>query len=220
MKYSLVPSLRFGSLLTYTAHEGGELGIKSRKLRDRIKNCNPQLVEKVCKILLQHLHDRGELLEIFERPNLTLVPVPGSAPLPPHYTAAKDALWSSFHYCKALKEAGIECSIEPCLQRTRRVKKSAFAPPGERLNPKEHYESMSITSPSILTGKNIVLVDDFITRGSTILGAASRIAEAFPNSTILGFAMVRTVYPMLLKSLVDPCVGTITHENGRLNREP
>ena len=220
MKSPLLSSLRFGSLLTYTAHEGGELGVRSRKLRDRIKNCHPPHVDRVCEILLQHLHDNGDLLEIFDRPNITLVPVPSSAPLPPGDTAARGALWSSLHYCKFFQQAGIECSVEPCLQRTVRVRKSAFASPGERLDPQEHYDSMAVHSLSMLIGETIILVDDFVTRGSTLIGAASRIAESFPNANILAFVIVRTVYTHLLKELIAPCVGTITCENGRPTRDP
>jgi phosphoribosylpyrophosphate synthetase len=38
---------------------------------------------------------------------------------------------------------------------------------------------------------NILLVDDIITRGATLLGAASRLAEAFPKAEIRAFAVMR-----------------------------
>lgn len=220
MKSPLISNLRFGSLLTYTAREGGDLGVRSRKLRDRIKNCHPPHVDRVCEILIQNLHDQGELSEIFDRERITLVPVPGSAPLPPSDSAARGALWSSLHYCKSFQRAGIECSVEPCLRRTVRVTKSAFAGPGERLDPQEHYDSMAVSSPNIFMGETIVLVDDFVTRGSTLIGAASRITESFPKANVVAFVIVRTVYSHLLEKLIAPCLGTITCENGRPNRDP
>jgi adenine/guanine phosphoribosyltransferase-like PRPP-binding protein len=40
---------------------------------------------------------------------------------------------------------------------------------------------------------NILLVDDIITRGATLLGAASRLAEAFPKAKICAFAVIRAI---------------------------
>jgi adenine/guanine phosphoribosyltransferase-like PRPP-binding protein len=40
---------------------------------------------------------------------------------------------------------------------------------------------------------NILLVDDIITRGATLLGAASRLAEVFPGAEIRAFAVIRAI---------------------------
>lgn len=219
MNRPLLSNLRFGTLLAYTAHGDSELAQKSIKLRNRIKRCDPRTVSRVGEILIQHLCDRGELVELFERDKLTLVPMPRSAPLPPQKKAS-GVLWPGLQFCRAMKEAGVECSIEPCLERVVKVQKSAFARPGERPEPDTHFDSMRVTGSKMLVGEHILLVDDFITRGSTMLGAASCLQKEFPNAMIMGFSVVRTVYPQDLKALVEPRVGDITFENGYLNRKP
>jgi phosphoribosylpyrophosphate synthetase len=40
---------------------------------------------------------------------------------------------------------------------------------------------------------NILLIDDIVTRGATLLGAASRLAEAFPKTKICAFAAMRAI---------------------------
>lgn len=60
--------------------------------------------------------------------------------------------------------------------------------------PAEQFETIGvqrrITEPK---PNEIVLVDDIVTRGATLLGAANRLAEAFPLARIRGFAAMRTI---------------------------
>jgi len=60
--------------------------------------------------------------------------------------------------------------------------------------------------------RQIVLVDDIITRGATVLGAANKLAEAFPDSRIRAFAAVRTVSdPSDFEALFDPVIGSVQY---------
>jgi gamma-glutamylcysteine synthetase len=63
---------------------------------------------------------------------------------------------------------------------------------------------------SFSDAEEIVLVDDVVTRGATLLGAANRLTEAFPNVRIRAFAAMRTMTPPLVfRAINDPCIGTI-----------
>lgn len=56
----------------------------------------------------------------------------------------------------------------------------------------------------------ILLVDDVITRGATLLGAANRLAEAYPKAHIRAFAAMRTISPPnVFASTHNPVIGTI-----------
>jgi adenine/guanine phosphoribosyltransferase-like PRPP-binding protein len=67
----------------------------------------------------------------------------------------------------------------------------------------------------------IVLVDDFVTRGATLVGACSRVAEAFPGAEIRAFAAVRTMTGSEITELVQPVAGEIRLEdNGETFRDP
>ncbi len=48
-----------------------------------------------------------------------------------------------------------------------------------RPSPKNHFDTLEMVS-KISMGENVLLVDDFITRGATTLGAASRLILEFP----------------------------------------
>ncbi len=98
--------------------------------------------------------------------------------------------------------------------------KSSSVPASSRPKASDHHKSMRVKE-SLPNPKEIVLVDDVITRGATILGAANRIAEAFPNSVIRVFAAMRTISnPDEFTSFLDPCTGTIELSGDGTLRKP
>jgi len=106
------------------------------------------------------------------------------------------------------------------LRRVRAVRKSATAAPGERPTVKLHYESFCIERPAIAP-ERIVLIDDVITKGRTLLAAATRVHEAFPCAQIRAFALVRTMGLIPgVQQLLDPCKGEIRWKSGDAHRTP
>jgi hypothetical protein len=84
------------------------------------------------------------------------------------------------------------------------VLKSATAVPGERPTAYLHYESFLIERPAIAP-ESIVLIDDVVTKGRTLLAAATRLQEAFPGAQIRAFALVRTMGLISgVQQLLDP----------------
>ena len=75
--------------------------------------------------------------------------------------------------------------------------------------------------PSSTPPETIILVDDVVTKGRTLLAAASRLHEAFPRTRIRAFALVRTMglIPEVPR-LLDPCKGEIRWEAGDARRRP
>jgi hypothetical protein len=67
----------------------------------------------------------------------------------------------------------------------------------------------------------LVLIDDVITKGRTILAVAARLHEAFPNADIRAFALVRTMglLPDVARFL-DPCQGVVRWAGGDAWRDP
>lgn len=108
-----------------------------------------------------------------------------------------------------LLAAGLASQVIPMLVRKRAVPKSSFARPGERPSVAERYASF-VGQPLVGAGTNIVIVDDVVTKGSTALAAASRIADIMLNTTIRLFAVIRTkrLVPDVDR-IVEPTVGTI-----------
>jgi hypothetical protein len=148
---------------------------------------------------------------------VVLVPVPRSAPV-------TGVVWVSERLAWCLKEAGLAAAVWPVLQRRSAVRKSAFAPAGERPSVIEHYASLAIdralsgpmpaglgTARMDRRGSlRLTLVDDVITRGRTLLAAAARLHEAFPDAKIHAFALLRTLgRDEPLGRILDPCEGEV-----------
>ncbi len=143
-----------------------------------------------------------------------LVPVPSSAPSPPH---SPYSLWVPLRICEELVEQGLGAGLLPCLKRERYIGKNSYA--ATRRTPAEHYDSMTVSAP-VIRPAQITLVDDVITQGATALAAASRLAEVFPESEIGVFALVRTRGLVEdIDSIVDPVSGWIVERQGRAWRD-
>lgn len=157
-------------------------------------------------------------IEAFLTPDITFVPCPKSAPFPPNL---RPILWVPQRICEALCAQGYGAKIFPCLARVEAVPKSAFASPGDRPSALRHFETMEVDS-SLDDALKITVVDDVVTKGATLLAAASRLAKAFPRAQIRTFALVRTMgFVPDIERIVDPVVGRIRQSpRGESIREP
>jgi len=70
--------------------------------------------------------------------------------------------------------------------------------------------------------QDILIVDDIVTRGATLLGAANRLRESYPGVPIKAFAAIRTVStPSDFRDLIQPLRWTITlRPDGSTLRRP
>jgi len=159
-------------------------------------------------------------LRAFLAGELFLVPLPRSSLLPPKGWGTP-SLWPAHRICEALIESGIGREIVPCLQRTEAVRKSATAPRGERPTPEAHYATIGVHLAHFPPQATVLLVDDVITRGATMLGAAWRLQKSFPTVTIKGFATALTRGSAEdIDNVVEPHVGRIWYDGAWLRRDP
>jgi len=70
-------------------------------------------------------------------------------------------------------------------------------------------------------GERIVIVDDVVTKGSTALAAASRIAEIYPDREVAIFALIRTkgLVPDI-DQIIEPVSGIIRLIDDEGSRNP
>ena len=158
------------------------------------------------------------LARLFGR-EVILVPVPGSAP-------SVTGVWAAGRLAVALHGVGLGKAVWAGIQRRFGVRKSATALNADRPTVRQHHESFAVTELPTVAGlstrpSRIVLVDDVITRGRTILAAAARLHEALPNADIRAFALVRTMgfLPNVTHSL-ELCYGVVRWAAGDARREP
>jgi predicted amidophosphoribosyltransferase len=140
----------------------------------------------------------------FFQQGTVLVPVPKSSLMRPN------TLWVPSRIASAIFGVGLAERVSTCLSRIKAVPKAATSHPKERPKPADHYKSISVQK-SMVSPEKILLIDDVITRGSTLLGAANRLSDVFPNTPIHAFAAVRTINsPQEFSQIFDPCIGKVT----------
>jgi hypoxanthine phosphoribosyltransferase len=107
------------------------------------------------------------------------------------------------------------------LSRSIALPKAAWSDAEERPTVQRHYETLAVRK-LLFVPTEIVLVDDVVTRGATLLGAASRLHESFPNARISAFAAMRAISaPADFGGVFDPCVGVIRlRDDGGTTRRP
>lgn len=220
-------ALPFASCFAYSPGGAGSLGEKGRCLCGRLKAADRRWLPRLIAQVWLEAARQGPPAAVLGA-GVVLVPVPGSAPVPRGPWVAERLAW-------CLKEIGLAADVWPVLRRGRPVRKSAFAPSGERPSVIEHYASFAIDCASLGGAQirrgaqvsdsrripRLTLVDDVITRGRTMLAAAARLREAFPDAEIRAFALLRTLgRDERLCRLLDPCGGEVRWVLGDARRTP
>ncbi len=195
--------LQFASFANFSSRGQNEESRKSRSLCGQVKAGNSGTLESLAVALAGN---RADEIRGYISRDRYLVPIPGSGK-----TSAEN-LWAPKLICEALTSTGIGAGCLPILKRVTGVPKSAFAKPGERPPPSQHFETMA-ADVDLTTPLNLTLVDDVLTKGSTAIGAALRIKQELPNADILVFSVFKTCnFLAEIEQCVDPSTGRIVYQ--------
>jgi hypothetical protein len=198
-----IQRLVFASCYVYSPMGTGEVCERSRLLRTLLKDGDTHFLERYALRVHQQVHTGSPALRGFFASDDILVPVPGSSP------ESMDRKWVAGKLAAALVSEGLGRIAWPGLRRVYAVRKSAYASIGARPSIARHYESFALTVP-LWQPDSIVLVDDIVTKGRTLVAAAARLRETFPDARIRAFALVRTMGRVSsVQSLLQPCRGQI-----------
>jgi hypothetical protein len=126
------------------------------------------------------------LRQLFESP-VTLVPVPRCTVTAEDAGVARDDVWPAAALCRELCRRGLGDDVQTLLRRVRAVPKSAWEKE-DRPSVDMHFRSFAV-KPTPRATRRYLLVDDVVTRGATLLGAARRVRMACPGAQIEAFAL-------------------------------
>jgi len=214
----LLSTLEYAAYLSYTPRGITDEAKKSKTImydikQDRLVSTPPV---PISEFIAKNLKSELNVLPFsdFFGENVSLVPVPKSSLMTP------GSLWVPLRIVQAFCRHGLGKELN-CLIRTKPVPKAASSRPEDRPRAIDHYQSIEVQT-NMTSPVNIILVDDVITRGATLLGAASRLHEAFPDATIRAFAVLRTISnPDEFNKIFLPVKGSITLDpGGQTRRSP
>jgi hypothetical protein len=210
------PALRFCSLLQYSSKGTSEYSKLSRIMRNGIKNDGfipiesrgvehkQRALEWAAETLDVMRHEYPFLQEAFDRS--VVVPMPSSS------LYKEGNLWCPLQICRCIADRGLSSRPVPLLRRIRPIPKAAFAASlSDRPKPQDHYESVRVEDDLLIGDPaHLTVVDDFITTGCSFVGVYPRLREAFPNSQIRFFALVRTIsFRQDVSDVYSPIQGKI-----------
>ncbi|HMD74428.1 MAG TPA: phosphoribosyltransferase [Steroidobacteraceae bacterium] len=209
----MIRNIPFGSCYVYSPAGQCAVSRRSQLLCSLLKAGDAQFLSRYAARVRHEVFDHGLFCGYFDARTL-LIPVPGSRPRSPGTASAAERL------AAALLEAGLGGLVWTGLKRVSPVRKSATAPGFTRPTAAKHYASFTVEAFE-RSPQRILLVDDVVTKGRTLIAAATRIYEAFPQAEIRAFALLRTMGMIAeVERLVDPCVGQIRWRGGDAHRCP
>jgi hypothetical protein len=208
----VIGGVAFASCYVYSPAGGGAASERSRLLRTLLKEGDAHFMLKYALRVRQQAEGASCLAGFFLAQDV-LVPVPRCAP-------RSGGTWVAEELAHALVRAGLGSMTWAGLHRICAVRKSATASHGARPTVDLHYDSFRVEPPSFRIA-SIVLIDDVITKGRTLLAAAARLREAFPGAPVRAFALLRTRgLTSGVKQLLEPCKGQIRWDGADAHRVP
>ncbi len=184
---------------------------RSRALCLRVKHGRLDCLRHCATRVRDQVQVEQRLAGIF-LPRGLLVPVP-QASMPGGPWVARKLAW-------ALLSAGLGEAVWSGLSRRVGVEKSASCWMWNRPTVERHFESLAVDrldpSPA-----RMLIVDDVVTKGRTLVAAALRLQEAFPNTHITAYALIRTLgFVPDVTCLIDACEGEISWDGRDARRDP
>jgi predicted amidophosphoribosyltransferase len=211
----VIRSVTFASCYVYSPYGAGEISERSRLLRGRLKAGDARFIFKYAARVRQQVQECSLLTGFFDINDL-LIPIPGSAPRCAGEVSVPGRL------AAALVREGLGRCAWDGVQRVHAVRKSSTAAGGKRPTVAKHYESFAVERMGLpAASERMVLIDDVVTKGRTLLAAATRLQEAFPFARIRAFALLRTMgLASGVSQLLEPCLGEIRWKAGDAHRNP
>ncbi len=199
----MLSELKYSALAQFSSSGTQEYSRRTKDVVEALKRGNDEVIAKSAF----RVHENLDLFADFFGPSVVLVPAPGHAP-----RVGSDSSWVPRLLCDAIVKVGAAASVEEYLVREFAVKQSRYSSSAERPTAQVHLDSFGISMPdgAMFPPEKIVLVDDVVSRGRTLLAGATALSEAFPEVPVLAFAVFRTIgFGQEVENIRAPFIGEI-----------
>ncbi len=180
--------LRCGSWMVYSTRGRSTASMCARYVIVRLKRgrVEPRSGRSWADLLIAQFARQAPamLRQLFASP-VTLVPVPACGAR----DVESSGVWPALELCQELSRRGFGDDVQAVLERVEAVANSAWAP-RRRPSVEDHFQSLGVTS-LVKEPRRLLLVDDVVTRGATLMAAARRLAVAYPATQMEAFALAR-----------------------------
>ena len=208
----MIQRIAFASCYAYSPAGDSPICARSRLLRALLKEADAHFMSRYAERVREQMLPPSVLAGFF-RSDDVLIPVPRSAP-------KTGGAWPAAELAHALVKERVGSATWPGLLRISAVGKSATSAKGCRPSVERHYDSFRLEPPKFHPA-SVVLIDDVITRGRTVLAAAARVRDVLPDTRIRAFALLRTSgFAAGIECLLEPCRGTVRWMDGDARRFP
>ncbi|MCB1185341.1 hypothetical protein KDM41_18125, partial [bacterium] len=164
--------LAVGSFLVYPKGNDEATQRARQFIRLRIKMGRHDAVVNAVSRLASQVAE-GPLAGFFPT-DAVLVPIPGHTP------RVKDGLWVADAICQEMVRSSLGSGVWPCLERIRTVPRSShFVRAEDRASLRDHEKSLDFRD-LLLPSNEIILIDDVVTRGTTLMAGGHLISERYP----------------------------------------
>lgn len=208
----MLSELDFASFACYSPKGTSDIEVKAKKICGGIKSGKPSTIESIFK----HFDtDTEGFFSDFLNIDTILIPVPRSTLLVP------GGLWPSLLLANAFLEHGYAKSVSTCLKRVKPLAKSSnFTSSSDRPSVQVQLDTLEVT-PELLDGISITLIDDVITAGRTAYACATKLKQAYPDTDVRVFSVIRTISFSSIDTIVEKCIGKILYyeSSGKTFRE-
>lgn len=216
--------VEFAAFLVYPSAGGATRSESERKAKNLIINMKQLRVSPRLDPphVLDFIFSRFEkaatappFQQFFDNPGMAVIAAPSSSLTRPNSVACPPAIAQCFLL------AGMASRVLPAVHRMKPVPKAAYSVASERPTLLTHYESMGLPKVVLVDPPtDILVVDDVVTSGATLLAAVTLTREAYPAARVRAFGMARTDR-VPAGQLSEPIVGVIeVGADGRTRRRP
>lgn len=199
---------------TDTERKAKNLIINMKQLRVSPLLTPPDVLDFIFTKLEAEMQLTPALRDYLSRPGVGVIAAPGSGLTRPFSVSCPPAI------AKNMVLSGLATRVLPPVHRMTPVPKAAFAAAADRPTAQQHYDSMGLPNVDMNAPTEILVVDDVVTRGATLLAAVTWVRAAYPRAQVRAFAMARTGQ-VRKNHIADPVVGRIEYrDDGSTVRRP